>query len=558
MATGKAFNNVSRVSAATLAVVFATAASAANIWEPPKKKVIAAGWDIGNARPEVLLENADLLDQTGLEGVVVPLPRIKCPDGNWHKLGWETMTSDFITEDVLGKYVPIYKELTSKHKAFRESFFGCNWCPISTNRFDWTDDAAWAKFTANMREVASIAKRGGFVGILADGEDYGNKQLFFRKFDDPPQAELVAIARKRGRQIGRAMFGEFPDMKLMSFWFLSLNKNYARSTDASAAMRGRGDLWPMFINGLLDVMPPGVDLIDGDEFGYGYNAECHDFEESSVRQRTRALALIAPENRAKYRTQMRVGFGLYLDRYIRPEGSAGAVKAKRGSRLETLRDNLEEALYAADEYVWLWGETQRWVKWRNFKSPFAWMKIGEERWEDKLPGLTAMLREAKNPKAEIDAKLAAFKASGAKNLLAKAVESKASNWQGETSKGTFTPMPGKGTDGGTLVVAEDVSNGCFVLDVSGVNTGDVFYVEAFVRGKGADCAELRWKKNGVWAWCVECVDESFGAPDADGWRRMAARTPPVPKNMTGVTLKIDVKQKPGEKVELDRVAIFKR
>ena len=97
-----------------------------------------------------------------------------------------------------------------------------------------------------------------------------------------------------------------------------------------------------------------------------------------------------------------------------------------------------------------------------------------------------------------------------------------------------------------------------MLDVSGAKTGDVFYAEAFVRGKGVDSVWLRWKKKGVWAWHEECVDEAFGGPDADGWRRMTARTPPVPEGMTGETLKIDVKQKPGEKVELDRVAVFKR
>ena len=119
-------------------------------------------------------------------------------------------------------------------------------------------------------------------------------------------------------------------------------------------------------------------------------------------------------------------------------------------------------------------------------------------------------------------------------------------------------LAGEGTGGGPRVVAEGVSSGCFVLDAVGATKGDVFYAEAYVRGRGVDCMWMRWKKDGKWQFAVECVDEAFGEPDADGWRRVVARTPPAPEGMTGVTLKIDVRQKPGEKAELERVSVFKK
>ena len=545
-------------SAFVVAFAWTWAAFAAGPWASPKKKIIAAGWDLGAAKPEQMRADADLLDQTGLDGVVVGLPFVKCADGKFHKLGWETMTGDFITEEVLGGYVPIYKELTSKHKAFSEAFLACNWCPIRGTRIKWEDDAAWEKFAVNMKVVASVARRGGFVGVVTDGEDYGGKHQFFMKVGDPPFEETGRRARERGRQIGRAMFGEFPDMKMLSFWFLSLEQSYARSSDAAAAIAGRGDLWPMFLNGIFDVMPPEVEFIDGNEHAYGYNYGKRDFEASNVRQLTRALALVAPENRAKYRAQMRVGFGLYLDPYARPEGAPSARWAKDGSRTEALRACLEEAVYASDEYVWFWGEKQRWVKWRDLKPPFPFMKIGAETWEEKLPGLFKVIRETKEPKVEIDARLAEFRAAGAKNLVAAALSKPGSNWQDKKSGGKFTVLPGEGTGGGPRVVAEGVYLGCFVLDAVGAQKGDVFYAEAYVRGSGVDCMWMRWKKDGKWEYSAECVDEAFGEPDADGWRRVVARTPPAPEGMTGVTLKIDVRQKPGEKAELERVSVFKK
>ena len=134
-----------------------SALAADGLWETPKKKIVASSWDLGCATIEEVAAQADLFDETGLDGVVVRVPYVTGP-----------------------------------------------------------------------------------------------------------------LARERGRQIGRAMFGEFPEMRVLSFWFLSLNKSYANSDDPVAVMRAEGDLWPMFINGLLDVMPPAARLVDGDEHGYWY------------------------------------------------------------------------------------------------------------------------------------------------------------------------------------------------------------------------------------------------------------------------------------------------
>ena len=79
-----------------------------------------------------------------------------------------------------------------------------------------------------------------------------------------------------------------------------MRPNYFTSDTPCADVRAQGDLWPAFINGLMDALPPGARLVDGNEHAYRYEAERGDFFKSATVQRARALSLIAPENRAKY------------------------------------------------------------------------------------------------------------------------------------------------------------------------------------------------------------------------------------------------------------------
>ena len=541
-----------------LSAICPSALAADGLWETPKKKIVASSWDLGCATIEEVAAQADLFDETGLDGVVVRVPYVTDAGGKRIRLADENgdLESTHVTEAAFGRYVPILRKMTAEHASLKHSFLGCNWSPVNGHRISWTNDAAWAQFAANMKVLASVAKRGGLVGICADAEDYGNIGQFWRKSFEPPFGVTGPLARERGRQIGRAMFGEFPEMRVLSFWFLSLNKSYANSDDPVAVMRAEGDLWPMFINGLLDVMPPAARLVDGDEHGYWYRTGLFEYERENVRMLTRALALIAPENRGKYRSQLQVGFGLYLDEYINPKKTD--YRTKNGSAVEGFREQLGEALYAADEYVWLWGEKQRWIKWANLRIPYGWMKIGKETWEERLPGLAQMLREAKDPQLEAVRLLDARRAAGVTNLVEKSLLGKGSNWQNEKrSHGTFTPLPGKGHDGGTAVLAENVASGCFLFGSSRkAAEGEAYVAEAYARGDGVGTFTVRWKKDGTWNWNMPGTDAAFGAPDAKGWRRASIKFR-VPHGVNEPVLKINLAQQEGQKAAFDRIVLYK-
>ncbi len=543
------------ITCAAAAAFLAGAASSSDLgqprekWGPVEKKIIAAGWDIGSSSPEEILERADEFDKTGVDGVIFRVNFVTDAKGRQVRLTSENdvLESTNISERTLGCFVPTLKKLTSGHRAFRHSFYGCYWTPYNGHRISWTNDAAWALFASNMKVVASVARRGGAVGIRVDAEDYGNIGQYWRKPFEPPMNELAAVARGRGRQIGRAVFGEFPNVRLMSYWLLSLNESYATSEDPSRAMVGKGDLWPLFLNGIMDVMPPEAMLVDGDEHAYWYAPGSHKFEWSYVNQRMRALSLVAPENRDKYRRQVRVGFGQYLDNYTSPKRALYKLGA------EGFRECLEDAVYTSDEYVWLYGEKRRWVKWPNLKF-LAWMKIQPETWGESIPDFSRTLMEAKEPALRKERLLADCKRSGAPNLLDAAMKSASANWQRERdSHGTFTVLPGKGTDGSTAVAAESVASGCHVLGFSGpVKEGAEFVAEGYGRGPGLGAVSARWKKDGVWR-RTPCAEAAFGKPDKDGWRRFSLRVR-VPPEENGLALQIGLCQREGERSVIERVA----
>src|SRR5207302_1841281 len=92
-----------------------------------------------------------------------------------------------------------------------------------------------------------------------------------------------------------------------------------------------------------------------------------------------AQELVSPENRAKYRAQVQIGFGIYLDAYRNPPTSPWYIDGKGSPRVDRLQANLAAALRATDEYVWVRGEKARW--WPSPKSEGA-----PPTWAEALPG----------------------------------------------------------------------------------------------------------------------------------------------------------------------------
>ena len=555
-------------------VLFALAGSAAGagVHEAPgapRKKFIAFGWEFNVYKdPAFILANADLFESTGIDGVGF------YPFGT-NAVGAtirSVMHDDIWKREYFAPQVPIYRALTAK-KGFRHSFLKCFHAP--TNHIAWTDDAHWRKIAGSMETAAWLAKSGGMKGLCIDHEDYKGAEQFTRHEGELPYPELCALVRSRARQIFSGVFREFPDAVVLSYWFLSGCKSYFDAADPLALMSDKGDLWPAFFNGMLDAMPPTARFVDGNETAYSF--EDRDFLLSSVQQRDRVIGVVDPANRDKYRAQLRVGFGLYLDSYVNPATKPDGTKnffykgPVNGSRLAHFEKNASAAAYAASEYVWLWGEKLCWTPWRT--KVLKWLG-GGKTWEQALPGLADVLTMIKDPDGFLVSRRERLLREGgftelvsnpacdpATNLTAglhmstnaAAVPKPYIFWQAERRfrKGVAGVDVGGGRDGGTALVAKGVQNGTFVLHNKGVVPGEYYGVKVNVKGNAF--VACGWQKNGVWQWSVPDVCLPLKGPK-DGWRT-ASGLVRVPEEVDDLLVKVNIHQGVDEMTWVDDYSV---
>lgn len=89
-----------------------------------------------------------------------------------------------------------------------------------SHHFEWFDDLAWQKIENNFFQFALFAKTAGCTGVAIDIEYIGEQYSFgWEGYDYAgyTRRDLVAQVRKRGRQIGRAIFDAFPAVRFLTF-----------------------------------------------------------------------------------------------------------------------------------------------------------------------------------------------------------------------------------------------------------------------------------------------------------------------------------------------------
>ncbi len=539
------------LAAVTCAAMLAQADGAAG------KKVIGIGWCHNPVTVDDLLEHADSYAETGLDGVTVWM-RGKDAAGNG--VGMRGIWSEGWTYGMFAHMVPKLKMLTA-HKAFRETFLATFRSP--TNRVDWTDDATWARLAGNMRAAAAIARDGGCRGLSMDCEDYRKVRQFFRRPGEMPYDELCVLARRRGAQTFRGVFEEYPDVRILSFWFMSWLAPWHNGQDVRCLEHDRGDLWPAFANGILDVLPPEACIIDGNEHAYRFDASKNDFAASAYRTCDTLAVLVEPENREKYDRQVQISFGLYLDMYVNPTNSSWYFPPTEGSRLETFRRNLVQALDVADEYVWLWSEKHQYAKWHDGFRIAAGTK--PETWDDVLPGLNDVLASEKDRDGFGLRRLIELAAAGRLVNLAENGGCVAATdgslpkpygcWQPgkpENHRGKFGSDAAFGDGDGSSLCAEGVPEGCFTLKIKDIRPGALYMVKCSACGEGTS-VKVAWL-DAKRKWTGQSEYLPF-REKAGTWRRGAAvvRAPMTARDMH---LGLGIMLAPGEKAWFDSIAVI--
>ena len=232
-------------------------------------KVILHGWDLLAVTPEEVLAHADEFDRTAADGVSLRI-RKNAPNGREiNSCRVYSSTNAWDRADV-ADCVPVFREIV-KHRSLACSML--NLWIVPKPRVDWRDDARWGLIAHNSAVVARVASEGGLKGLIIDEEDYGSAFQFFVGPDDPPFDEAAALARRRGAQVFSEVFRAFPNATLLFFRLLASDPDYRRADgDPGAIVRAKGHLWPAFVNGILDVMPPTAVMVDGNESA-GYRGE---------------------------------------------------------------------------------------------------------------------------------------------------------------------------------------------------------------------------------------------------------------------------------------------
>ncbi len=356
---------------------------------PLPKKLIAAGWD--SPSPEMLLTNLREMEKTPFSGVRI---QIEPKEEDGVKANFRNLFNGAVwKKEWFQKEVQQLKK--AKSDKLTDNFLSTGAGPA----LDWFDDAGWEQVLEHYRIAAWIAKEGGLKGLMFDPEIGGSQPAFSYLRQTGKEkysfAQYSAKARERGRQVMEVLKQEYPEMTLFTLFLNSGTALGGLGADPREGLEARRNysLLPAFVNGWLDVIPPSMTIVDGAEYAYPHSSELQYLKHVNAIRNT-SLALIAPENHAKYRAQMQAGLALYMDAYARSPLSNTHSDVMTDPPLEGQPvDRLQEALIfaqeAADQYIWVWGEKYRW--W-----PTHAKRVAPQSWDDILPGASQALRNGMN------------------------------------------------------------------------------------------------------------------------------------------------------------------
>ncbi len=309
-----------------------------------KKRLIELGWDTPS--PSHIKANITTMEQRPFSGTAA---RLSVGQEIFKKVAYPDSA---FTQDRSDLATTTFTKLT-------ENFVSV-WS-ASENGWSWFDDNDWAAAQSNVVNFAKTAKAGNFKGFFFDPEPYGNNAWLYATDRYPTQsfATVQAKVRQRGAAFMNAAQNEIPNIKILLLFGATIVKAQADETgnlaDAPWALLGS------FIDGMLDVIGPQVQLIDGAEGSY-YYTRAQDFDDFRPYKRS-ARDVVSPENRSKYDKHVRVGFAVYVDGTLNLWNSSrfiGQYFATDAERRQWLEFTTYHGLRVSDEYLWVYNENMDW------------------------------------------------------------------------------------------------------------------------------------------------------------------------------------------------------
>jgi hypothetical protein len=232
--------------------------------------------------------------------------------------------------------------------------------------WDWFNNVDWMAAETNTRNFARTASAGSIIkGFAFDPEPYGTNPWTYNATLYPNKSlpEVRSQVRKRGAAFMKAIQKEMPKVKILTLFGMSYVK-------AEAEAKGSVDkidwvLYPAFFDGMLDVIGPEAQLIDGNESSY-YFTDAKDFVWARGEFKS-AREYVSPGNRAKYDRQVTLANAVFLDGLLNAYETPrffGYFLASDDERRKVVEHHLYHGLKNSDRYVWFYNETPDW--WGTF------------------------------------------------------------------------------------------------------------------------------------------------------------------------------------------------
>jgi hypothetical protein len=312
------------------------------------KHLIELGWD--SPTPNIVKANLKAMEQQPFDGLVISLNAGKTI---FNKVAYPESA-----------YLQDRNDLAAISPPEPKPRLGHNFISIWSARetaWDWFDDSDWNAAETNARNFAKTAKAGRLKGFFFDPEPYGtspwayNAQLY-------PKQDFVSVqtkVRARGAAFLNAIQNEMPEVKILMLFGVTIVK--AQAEEAGNLEKADWVLLASFIDGMLDVIKPQTELIDGHEGSY-YLTNAQGFDDFRTYKQA-ARSYVSPENRAKYDQQFKIAHAVYVDGLLNLWNSPrffGFYLRNETERQRMLEHNTFHALRSSDEYVWVYNENMDW------------------------------------------------------------------------------------------------------------------------------------------------------------------------------------------------------
>lgn len=328
------------------------------------KKVIEWGWDEPDTK--FMRENIEKMEQFPFDGLV-----FHAMSGKGENLSWEVWGGRKFTADDFKQAMDDLK--ATKFSRFTDRFLRVNVTPA---KVDWFDDEAWASVVNNFGVAAKLAKEGRCKGFMFDTEQYEGVTVFDYRQQKYKKtfAEYQAKVRQRGREWAKAVNQHYPDITiLLTFGYDVTIYHAEKPNDRSTAEYG---LLADFLDGVLEACSKETLLVDAWEFSYPYK-ERKQFEDAYATIKKKSLDQTAVPD--KYKSQVRAGFGLWIDH--KRKGWDVADFSKNFFSPAEFELAARSALEVSDRYVWVYSERPRW--WTNEMLPKPYVEAIERARKDE-------------------------------------------------------------------------------------------------------------------------------------------------------------------------------